>query len=609
MHSAYDVPAYQNGIVKIFKKERVIGTGFYLRYQYLITCAHVVRQSLDISTSTENTASDAVADKIINIKFAFWDSPEPLQAQVLTDSWRLNGEDVVLLKLLDTIPAELEPGPIRETSSRYSKHEFEVFGHPNPEGDWAEGVLNGPLPKGWVIMRGTNNQLIEIQGGYSGAPVWDRQEGTIVGIAVATKVQEDEEVDNVLKKGYMIPYRRLRPLLESVDLYWLLDTLEPHLNEIEPVIHKIYRDYHPDNDDYPTTLIQTLRSARSKDKLPHVLGCLLIDDFGWPDLVTTTVEEWFTDQGLQPQAYIEEARQNLAEYNIIEQDCQSHLIFWVQRATVPNKYFVQAWLIQDAREYSASDNKGCVPIDAPSDIEEPLSYLQLDKVLQSCLEECKAKCGIKPDPSLTIELFLPIELLDKSFVKWNLPQPKNSRIAQVPESICSQCKVVIRAADRLLDEFYQANKDYWKDKWEIFQTYQNHPGSDSLEPADGKAAARMFGSLNRDNRIGLYLSNPSQEELNSEKSWGPVLFSSVAPIVALWPRHNPTNDNCETAISQLVNETLSSLPEKVRLARNDSSGQDIEDAIGHHLSLLWENPLMIPPPAAQGGASPRSEAS
>jgi len=219
------------------------GTSFRVGKDYVPTCAHVVRQCLGISKKTDEVSTAEVTGKTMEIVF-LTDSMSFHVVEVVPDLWRFGGEDIAVLKLSQSVPDSVAVLFLTQ-GQEFWHHQFQVFGFPEGrwDGRWATGEILGVQPgSGRVQLEGTKNQGLGIQEGFSGSPVWDENLGGVVGMTVAR--DEDEPT----KIGFMIPYEKLKTVLEAIALFSLLlpeeTKLSPHWKNayrlVEPSsIHEI----------------------------------------------------------------------------------------------------------------------------------------------------------------------------------------------------------------------------------------------------------------------------------------------------------------------------------------------------------------------------------
>ncbi|MBD0842449.1 serine protease [Streptomyces sp. TRM68416] len=174
------------GIARFWSEDgRVTGTGFLIADRTLCTCAHVVADAL----GTPDTARTPPA-YAVTVDFPLLTSPSPRLRATVTH-WRPvaddGGGDMALLALEDPAPGT--------TAVRFAggtavwDHPFRVLGFPlrtDDHGVWVDGRLRAPVGKGWTSMEPRPSPRGPVIGqGFSGAPVWDTEQGGVVGMTVA----------------------------------------------------------------------------------------------------------------------------------------------------------------------------------------------------------------------------------------------------------------------------------------------------------------------------------------------------------------------------------------------------------------------------------------
>jgi V8-like Glu-specific endopeptidase len=202
-----------------------VGAGFLLSGQYILTCAHVVAQALEIPETSENPGEPEIEVdfplvepvKKQKTKLSFW-----LPAQSLSGNPPEKGEDIAILELL---PLENQPPeenrPLREVEfaplsikgeQALWEHPFRVFGFPqgHANGVWAKGELSGEQASGWIQMGAVTVPGYQIEPGFSGTPVWDKELGAVVGMITAAERKRQE-----VKAAFMIPTEKLEKWIPS----------------------------------------------------------------------------------------------------------------------------------------------------------------------------------------------------------------------------------------------------------------------------------------------------------------------------------------------------------------------------------------------------------
>ncbi len=177
----------------------VVGAGFLVSNQYVLTCAHVVAIALGIPANTQETPpGDIYLDfpliapgERLKAQVAFWKPISPTKEL----------EDLAGLKVKSQLPSEAKPVSLMGADDVWG-HPFRLFGFPSGHNDgvWATGVLRDKTGKGWVLIEDIKATGFQVEPGFSGAPVWDEQLPGVVGMTVAAERRREN-----VKAAFMIP--------------------------------------------------------------------------------------------------------------------------------------------------------------------------------------------------------------------------------------------------------------------------------------------------------------------------------------------------------------------------------------------------------------------
>jgi hypothetical protein len=202
-NSAY-LNAFKTGIIRISHANGfVVGAGFLVSPNYVLTCAHLVAQALTISPNTPD-----VPTGLIDLDFPLIAPGQKIKARV--EFWQpvnpsVAGEDIAGLKIEGECPPGVQPVRL-VTADDVWQHPVRVFGFPSGHNDgvWATGVMRGELGNGWIQMEAVTVTGYRVEPGFSGAPVWDETLSGVVGMAVAAERQREG-----VKAAFMIPTKVL----------------------------------------------------------------------------------------------------------------------------------------------------------------------------------------------------------------------------------------------------------------------------------------------------------------------------------------------------------------------------------------------------------------
>jgi hypothetical protein len=104
----------------------------------------------------------------------------------------------------------------------------------------------------------------------------------------------------------------------------------------------------------------------------------------------------------------------------------------------------------------------------------------------------------------------------------------------------------------------------------------------------------LFSRLNQSpENLGFRLGTPPDKF--GRGSIFAVMLRTAHPI-GVWLRENISGVNCEQELATFLGQSpIEQLPAAIRQHRSDALAEDRNCHIGHHLSLIWENPHLLPP--------------
>lgn len=154
---------------------RIVGSGFYVGNQRLITCSEGVQDAL--------TMSKTYLEEYVMVEFPMVAPNQKLAAKVIL--WRPD-EKLAGLELLEEPPAGVEAAWLMETGD-LSDHRVAAYGfsvsEETKEG-WASGLTQNREENGRYYVKGIKGESGRIQEGHCGTAVWDSELEGIVGMIV-----------------------------------------------------------------------------------------------------------------------------------------------------------------------------------------------------------------------------------------------------------------------------------------------------------------------------------------------------------------------------------------------------------------------------------------
>ncbi len=222
-----DSDIYNAALVRFWSREKAIGAGILVgddkSKPYILTCAHVVKASLEENNSNFVDAApfDPPSDKIpndsVSIDFPVIGTVQKQEIQVAW--WKTTntfppdkGKDIAILRLGNQIQLheKIKSLKLSKITGDLNNHSVDIGGFPTeaqmensvetqstkikPISIFSKGTINY-TSEGLVEIENNKENDYALQSGFSGSPVWDNEIQKVVGIF--TTVGD--------KKNWMIP--------------------------------------------------------------------------------------------------------------------------------------------------------------------------------------------------------------------------------------------------------------------------------------------------------------------------------------------------------------------------------------------------------------------
>ncbi|MEO1352275.1 MAG: hypothetical protein AAFW84_26320, partial [Cyanobacteria bacterium J06635_15] len=556
------------------------------------------------------------ADEVIgaSLHLTFFDTSEPQQAKVIFFELEETayGQDAAVLYLPSALPLGGSPAT-RHPLRQFNRAALQIFGYPGSDaaGRNLTAVTRGEVDGGWVQVEDTKEPGLAIEPGFSGSPVWQRDEspGT-VGMVVARHQGQD-----TAKVGFILPIQKLQAALNQVKLHSLLVLLRPHQSTLASQITTAYKVCRPDtwSEPFQNELASQLTdiAQMSEGKLVEFAACL----WGLPgveqlqDKLLGWIER-YKHNDIELSTLLAQIKQQREE--IVSRQAhpfQPCLLISIQadRNTKKEPYQVNAWIVPDTRRYNSATGEGYDPTTgegaealADSDwqkyVENPdaidftngIDYKHLPIFLAVYVDQV-AKRGLSLQ-ELTIEFFLPMALINQPIEQCLVPDEYGFPMLLGIDEDCAH--IVIRSQERLE---YARGKNRWETKWNRLQTELNSAAIDAFVDGDALSAKSLQTPLK--SALGLKLTQKLPKAAKQGEIG--VLLATGTPI-AVWLRCQ----GCELANrlhNDILDDCLEQVPKKVSALRRETPALD-EDGdpeappeLGHHLSFLWEDFYRVPP--------------
>ncbi|NJN24042.1 MAG: hypothetical protein HC810_06130 [Acaryochloridaceae cyanobacterium RL_2_7] len=509
---------------------------------------------------------------------------------------------------------------------------FQAFGYPKKtvQGGVAEGKIQAELPCGWFQIDGTCPEGLWAECGYSGTAIWGKDSPIVYGMMVARKR------DNDTKIAYMIPSQGLENAIAHLRLLEQLPAPSPpdDNDNLWQVYLSVYQRCCPDDweqsHSVPETLCEIFRQlndmpnakiedlAVSIERKYEFVARLLVESGSslteaQKDGLRAWGKHWLPEFSclidcLQP-AKADEPNQLTAK-----DPC---LVVQISPNYLP--YITQAFFIPDTEMYKADDETTWKEIfcwdfeqrKETSEELEPLSASDTSEALEQKIRQrlagyittCKKRHH--KDGGFRIELILPRSLMNQPIERWEL------EVGGYQGSIvlASSFPVVIRSYDRTTDEYQEDLGDQWEQHWKRVKANQQQMAVNRLAAFPAKAKApQIRAGHTKSHIVGVKISDVLQR--SSEEAFFISMLGS-ATSVAVWLRRSPPNeeglddaassrnlvlDHLDAFLACLVgNMPLEALQVRAQAIAASIEPDETNYMVGHHLSLLWENPNLLPP--------------
>jgi vWA-MoxR associated protein C-terminal domain/Trypsin-like peptidase domain/vWA-MoxR associated protein middle region (VMAP-M) 1 len=572
---------YQKAIARILREGSEVGTGFLVAPGYVLTCAHVVLQA--IGSTKDFTTYQGKPQENIFLDFPVLDVDQKIEAEVF--EWlpyNLYNGDVAVLKLLTPEPTGAKPMPLDEFECddvKNDQHSIYGFGR-NPVG----GQSDAYRPK--VPVAGGRFQLCKfgdpkdetIEPGFSGAPAWNDEKNCVIGM-VATAKEASKEGYHV---AYAIPTKVLRPVLKKIEAFYLYDVL-----------------------------IQSLKSCDDDDRgrlrvfINAALGCCNPNSGNrpWQEQLIELNTDRALALGWEDEGLLVKFAMMLVRMDGIRENTFYALKNWVKNVCRVEFSKLLERIVCEMTQHSVPRSNICQHLMVVVKKLETIDGLSVSMWpvvdRNTCIENPPASIVQDVEIGAITELsgFIHRQILDLS---WSLESIIHLFLPRTLFSCDIEMECFNRFGDTLGSEYLfviRTNKNFrqgyindWHNKWRWVKDNHNRPSRDVfthldcatepqyelLEKLQGTRAAVL---MNWDswNSIEEFLGS-----IEEEKGW-------ALPVV-LWSRELQFQNN----LSDVLDGDVSMLKDRIKQKRVEAR-RSPEKILGHHLSLIWEDPKILPP--------------
>jgi hypothetical protein len=255
-------------------------------------------------------------------------------------------------------------------------------------------------------------------------------------------------------------------------------------------------------------------------------------------------------------------------------------------------YRVQVWLIENVEQYkTARQGYRTVGLDINSGLtgDESHSWKAIPEILKQFLEQGNVVDELSQDSE--VHIFLPQQLLNCEADCWKLIKRIGKELP-----IGHDYKVFVRLYERLSRSY---NPKMWKKKWQQKTSLLLEKASKGFKVCRDCDLDDLYYELTDEgnaNVVGLTLIDAPNQD--SSTNIFNLIFELGFPL-ALWSRANLSESRNEEELNRVLEACLlANLPQTVKRERRESRKKPLNCHIGHHLSLLWDDPYLVPPKSA-----------
>lgn len=397
----------------------------------------------------------------------------------------------------------------------------------------------------------------------------------------------------------------IAPGMFKIDAQSLLPIFQEHESALAETIQTAYRLVHGKSSSTQTTLSEKL--DKLGDLKPGNSSFEAIDRFAallsLPNLnpnsdIRERLQVWLNSRVSAYDALVADVQPLLKQH--LEQQAReitSHLLIYIQEEEeVEGGRLVSAYFIQDDSQYDTQSLQGIDKLDAPE--AAPFLNKVTRESLPGLVKACIKEASLKPSKNLIVHLILPLSWLNETCDRWSfMDRQQYSFLPDVTDRIGVRFCCTVRIAERLIPDILQAYQEPWQKKWsKLLAVSPSGLCSTFVQGDDLSLETELVERLNRPTSLGLKISKVYQDR-QYEKLFGALIVTGTP--VALWLRNDQFAETvcAVTALDNILTCNIATLPEEVKRCRSAAMATGDESAhIGHHLSFLWEDPNLTPPP-------------
>ncbi|REJ45320.1 MAG: serine protease [Microcystis flos-aquae DF17] len=651
------VASLEFSVVRIYKqrnkkddKIEIVGAGFLISSEYLITCAHVVNQSI----GEKDVTSTKKPTDIIECDFSFIASGKSLEATV--EVWhpvKFNSndpQDIAILKLKDSVSLQAQPvSLITYKIGDLSDHNYKAYGFSRNEGVWSDGKIIGHIANNKIQIEDTKSTGYAVEGGFSGTAIWDEQLGGVVGMAVMADKEKMFAKSaffiptNVLLKAWnklldiaqiegKIPdiISSIRCVFENKNYQDQLNTAYENLViEVRDHLVDLPRKIPSSWSDFIEILYQlderhfTYTSQSKFSWLEIFIGYLVIQ-LNSTDALAKLLKEWLKKYQTKWEVLINTLENNLKHrsLNIAQKSTDKNPCLFVTLTEENKSLMLRAWIVKDINNYHPTEKEpqkgGEYQSLTPNEGISLGNHLQENELINHLKKFKRQSENICQSSLEKVQFFLPYRFIEKEIKPIDLFSIDEVATATGcdPHHWGVDHEIIMRFSERITAENINNQQTYlWIKKCQLFRNIQQQNLTQILKCeeeikeliesnnqqivilkkplANNDHPNKILKYHKFNNVIGSRLTNLSQENSLELKNILAILYETGIPL-SLWIRPDANPElNCQEKLDPICQCPLEKLPE---IIKNRRSAAWLEDNhIGNHLSLLWDDYQLVPP--------------
>ncbi|MBH8573031.1 toll/interleukin-1 receptor domain-containing protein [Nostocaceae cyanobacterium CENA369] len=247
-------------------------------------------------------------------------------------------------------------------------------------------------------------------------------------------------------------------------------------------------------------------------------------------------------------------------------ECECVMVAVEQVETSTDQLRVSLWAVPNRETYKRHNPP------MPLVLEEVLSRQELPAFVRK-----KIRDKLRKEPTPTIHLFVP-----RMFFGDNFEMLPSSRVGAV---LGNEYPLVVRTNLKIhpIGWYYY---DDWHEKWQqIEEAFENNI-CDVAKFIDCSLPEKdLIPELATTDAVVL-------KNCDSVGSWFDLIAEETALPVALWSRDPLFQDQLARVLDDCI---VKNLPDRIHQERKTAHKSTIKSVLGHHLSLVWEDPKIVPP--------------